>query len=172
MTYEITRTYAHKVHGEIGRAVLAVTDKGKLVLDGQELADASAEYLLTFALQSLQDAYAGSDNLAEAQGAFEAKRDKLLAGTIGVRTGGSGVSERTRIARSIVRAAFKAANAKGTDKRKEFEALSDSEQAETLDRWYTKAEAIFAPAVVEEIDRRKAEAARKAEMAKATPFDI
>lgn len=172
MTYEVKRSFAHRTHGDIGEATLAVTAKGKLVLDGKELPDASAEYLLTFALQSLQDAYAGAADNAECVGAFEAKRDKIIEGTIGVRMGGSGVDEFTRVARMIVRKAFKDNNAAGSDARETFMALDPSDQDAKLDEWFAANEDTFRPVVEAEVASRKAERERRAKLAKATSFNL
>lgn len=85
---QTTRTYAHKTHGKIGQATLSAPD-GKWTLDGKPIPEAGVAHLLNFALQTLQDAYAGSNSLLEAEAAFNKKRDAILNGTIGVRGGGS-----------------------------------------------------------------------------------
>lgn len=99
-----TRGYNHRTFGQIGTTELVI-DNAVWFLDGKELPKVSREYLLNFALQSLQDAYAGSENLTEATAAFEKKRDAILAGTIGVR--GETVNESTHVQRIIVRRVLK-----------------------------------------------------------------
>ncbi len=171
MTYTVNRSYAHKAHGDIG-AVALVVDGDKWSLDGKELPASSVEYLLTFALQSLQDAYAGSATAAEAIGAFEGKRDKLIAGTIGVRTGGGGVDESTLVARMIVRKAFMDNNPAKSAAREGFKALDDAAQNAKLDEWFAANEAAFAPVVADEVAARKAKRERAAGLAKATSFKL
>lgn len=63
---------------------------GDYVVNGQTLPESSVTHLLTFALQTLQDAYAGAKDESEAKGAFDGKLDKLLSGTIGTRGVASG----------------------------------------------------------------------------------
>jgi len=85
----INRSYDHKTHGHIGSVRLSAPAEG-WTLDGKPLPESSVEYLLTFSLQALQDAYAGAKTQGEARGMFAAKRDRLAEGTIGVRSAGAG----------------------------------------------------------------------------------
>lgn len=107
MEYAIKRDFAHKVHGEIGGVRLDASIDS-VAINGTKLPAKSVEYLLNFALQSLQDAYAGAKNEDEAKASFEKKLASLVDGTIGVRTGGGGQSEETRVAISVTRAILKA----------------------------------------------------------------
>lgn len=66
-------------------AVEFVAPDGDYMVNGQTLPESSVTHLLTFALQTLQDAYAGAKDESEAKGAFDGKLDKLLAGSIGTR---------------------------------------------------------------------------------------
>ena len=104
---EYNRTFTHRTYGKVGDVVFAVPN-GKYTLNGTILPDASVAHLMTFALQTLQDAYAGAKSTDEALGAFNGKLDNLLNGTIGTRGTGDGADERTRVARSVVHAAAKA----------------------------------------------------------------
>jgi hypothetical protein len=88
MTTQIERTFSHRTLGHVGQASLTV-DKGKWALDGEPLPEPSVEHLMTFALQSLQDAYAGAASLEEAQAAFAKKRTRLLEGTVGTHSAAS-----------------------------------------------------------------------------------
>jgi len=106
MEYNVKREFAHKTHGQIGQVHLTA-DVTKVTIAGKEIPSKSVEYLLNFALQSLQDAYAGAKNEGEARGMFEKKLAALVEGTIGLRTGTS-VSEETRVAISVTRAILKA----------------------------------------------------------------
>ena len=172
MAYTVDRAFAHKTHGDIGSCKLVVDDNGRWLLDGKELPESSIEYLLTFSLQSLQDAYAGAKDAAEAVGAFEGKRDKLIEGTIGVRSGGGGVPERVAVARSLVKKAFKAADSTTKADIEKFAALSDDEQNAKLDAWYSANAAAFDPAIDEEIERRRNAADAKRKLAKSVSFGM
>ena len=84
---DIERKFEHKDYGEIGAVALTVPTDGWSI-DGQPLSEESVKYLATFALQSLQDAYAGAKDSASAIGAFGKKYDRLVNGEIGTREGG------------------------------------------------------------------------------------
>lgn len=85
---QVKRTYEHKTYGTIGAVDLVAPD-GPYTLNGTELPASSVQHLLTFALQTLQDAYAGAKDQSEATGNFNKKLDKLLSGTIGTRQPGA-----------------------------------------------------------------------------------
>lgn len=174
---EITRSFDHRGSnnrpgfGHIGKVTLVVP-KGKFTLDGHELPESSVAHLMTFALQTLQDAYAGAKSTDEAQGAFNGKYDKLINGTIGTRGGGDGADERTRVARAIVRGAVKAKfGAKSPDWAK-FTGLSDDEQNAKLDAWFSANEATFGPAVDEKMAELAAARVKRGEMAAAVTFEM
>lgn len=108
------RTYVSRKQGHIGRAAMRIMSDGtmELSIDGDEfftLPDSSRDHFLNFAMQSLQDAYAGAESTAAAKAAFTAKVAKLRDGTLGVR--GEGVDEWTIAARNIVRPLVKAKRA-------------------------------------------------------------
>lgn len=84
---EITRKYAHKRFGELATVTLTVPTEG-WILNGVALTERSVQHLANFCLQSLQDAYAASQSEDEALAAFEKKLEKILGGTIGIRTSG------------------------------------------------------------------------------------
>lgn len=84
---EIVRKYAHKTYGDIAALTLVVPAEG-WTLNGEALPEASVKHLATFALQSLQDAYAGSKSADTAKAAFEKKANKIFGGTIGTRATG------------------------------------------------------------------------------------
>jgi hypothetical protein len=129
---DYNRTFTHRTYGKIGDITFTVP-KGRYAINGNDLPESSVAHLMTFALQTLQDAYAGAKNTDEALAAFNGKYDKLLNGTIGTRTSGDGADERTRVARSVVRGVVKAKfGAKSTDWAT-FTGLSDDEQNAKLD---------------------------------------
>lgn len=167
----ITRNYTHRTFGAIGSVEFAYP-KGKFTLNGTELPEASVVHLMTFALQTLQDAYAGAKDQAEAEGAFGTKLDKLLTGTIGTRGGGDGVDERTRVARSVTMAAAKARFGAKSPEWATFTGLSDAEQAEKLDAWFTAFESALSPEVDAEMERRAAKRAAKQGLAGKVEFTL
>lgn len=130
--YNVARDFAHKQHGAIGSVKLSAT-VGSVELDGKALPDRSIEYLLTFALQSLQDAYAGADNAEDAQAKFDKKLESIVQGTIGVRTGGGGLTEMQKVSRAVAREMIRAAYAKAGKAYGDFTSLSTADQNEKLD---------------------------------------
>lgn len=173
MTYQITRKYAHAAHGDLGEVTIAVSDKGKLLLNGKELADKAAEYLLTYAGRTFQDAYAGAKNAQDALAAFEQRFIAVAENTIGTRSGGGGgVDEFTRVARMIVRKAFKDNNGADSEAREKFMALEADEQDAKLDEWFAGNEEAFRPVVEAEVASRKAERERRKALANATSFKL
>lgn len=163
MTYTINRSYTHRTYGAIGEVEL-VAPGGKYVLNGEELPAQSVEHLLTFALQTLQDAYAGADNADEAVGAFNGKLDRLIAGTLGTRSGGGGVDEFTVVMRQVVRGAVKAKLGAKSPEWSDFTGLSDDAQNERLAAIYAKNEKAFKPVIEAKIAERAAERERKASL--------
>lgn len=152
---EITRNYTHRTFGVIGAVTLSAP-KGKYAINGNDLPESSVSHLLHFALQTLQDAYAGAKSTDEALGAFNGKLDKLLNGTIGTRGSGDGADERTRVARSVTMAAAKAKFGAKSPEWATFTGLDDDERNAKLDGWYTANAAAFDPAIDEEMARRAA----------------
>ena len=168
---EYNRSYNHKTFGNIGSVTFTVP-KGKFTLNGNELPDASVAHLMTFALQTLQDAYAGAKSTDEALGAFNGKLDKLLNGTIGTRGSGDGADERTRVARSVVMAAAKVKFGAKSPEWATFTGLGDDERAAKLDAWYNANAKAFDPAIDEELERRRAKAEAKKALGSAVSFEM
>lgn len=151
----IHRAFATRESSTIGAHTIGevrLTGEAKLVLDGKELPATSVEYLLTFALQSLQDAYAGSDNVTAAREAWTAKRDKLYEGTIGTRGPGASVPPELRVARDIMRTIF-AAKA-SADAKAAYKAADAEGRAAILDAAIEKNKAAIDKLVAEEMARR------------------
>lgn len=152
----ILRTFSTRATSEIGEATIGevrLTGEATLSIDGKPLPAKSVEYLLTFALQSLQDAYAGSKTADDAKSAFAAKRDKLLSGEIGTRGPGANVSLEVRIGREIMRELFmsKASDAQ----RKEYKAADTDGRAAILDKLIAKNADRIAKLVADRIKQRK-----------------
>lgn len=102
----VVREYEHRTFGAIGKVELSIVgDEWKL--NGAKLPASSIEHLMTFALQTLQDAYAGAKTRSEAQAALDKKLDKILAGTIGTRAAGDGTSAETALWRKVAKMVLK-----------------------------------------------------------------
>lgn len=151
----VSRTFTHRTFGAIGAVDMEVP-VGTFRINGKELPDSSVTHLMTFALQTLQDAYAGAKSTDEALGAFNGKLDKLLNGTIGTRGSGDGADERTRVARSVTMSAAKAKFGAKSPEWATFTGLDTDAQNAKLDGWYEANAEAFAPAVDEEMARRAA----------------
>lgn len=168
MQYTVERAYSHKKFGAIGKVRLEV-EATSVTLDGTALPPKSVEYLLTFALQSLQDAYAGSETTDEAIADFGKKYEKLIAGEIGTRSGG-GVSDEVRVARRIMRGLFKAKAPKTIWEA--FLALEEAEQTAKIDQLVAKNAAAITPLVKEELERLAKERAQKAKLGNSVTIDL
>lgn len=158
--------------GRIGDCNLQLNVEGPVLLNGQTIPASSVEYLLNFALQSMQDAYAGADSLSAAIGAFEKKRDAIITGTLGARGYGDGVSHFQTIARRIVRGLFKAKYGAKSAEWAEFTALSDAQQNATLDGKYMANEEKLEPVVRAEVARLAEEARAKAAITAGVDVDL
>lgn len=159
MSYEINRAYAHRVYGDIGSVAFSAPG-GDYVLNGNKLPESSVRHLLTFALQTLQDAYAGAKNADEAIGAFDGKLDKIIAGTLGTRSGGSGMSERDKIARQTIRAWFTQEGNEDVSAKNlaDYKAADAAGRDAMLDKIWADNHDVFGGAVDDEIAARKAKA--------------
>lgn len=147
--------------GDVG-SVTFEAPEGDFKLNGKKLPIGSVEYLLNFALQAFQDAYAGATSLDEAKGNFDKKVTAVVEGTLGQRSGG-GVDEFTTVARSIVKGLVKA--------KKGAEAVKSITEDE-LDKLFAKNEEVLRPKVEAEVAARKAERERKAKLAQSIDLEI
>ncbi len=146
------RETANSFGGHVGVVTLAAS-VGEITLDGKALPTSSVEYLLNFALQSLQDAYAGAKTLDEAKASWSKKLEAIIGGTLGQRAS-SGVSVETSIARQIMRKLAKDKIGAKSPAWATFTGLSDDEQDAKLDVMIEKNEAVIAPMVAAEVKRR------------------
>lgn len=165
---QVVREYTHKTHGAIGKIMLE-TDATVIKLNGKPIPLGSMEYLLTFALQAFQDAYAGATSAAEAQSGFDKRFERVMEGKIGVREGG-GVTEEVRIARRVMRLVYKTKLDK--DAWQVFADLPEAEQNVKLDDLLVKNEAKMKPLVQEALDEARKERERKAKLGKGFDLDI
>lgn len=167
MTLVIERSFVKRNEGTISNVRLEA-QVSKMTLDGKELPDSSVEYLLNFALQSLQDAYAGGKTLDECKALFAKKYDRLLAGQIGVRESGESIDDETRIGRKIVRAQIR----QNADAWKKFAQLSEDEQLAALDKNLAKNAEKLAPVIAAEMKRLADEKKAKALLGKELSFEL
>lgn len=125
-----SRSYAHKTFGQIG-AVTVTSPDGDWTINGTVVPERTVDHLLTFALQTLQDAYAGAAGAADAKEKFEGKLAKLIAGTLGVRSASGAVDEETRHMRIIMRSLVAANFGKLA-----WKAMEEEEKLEYIDAAY------------------------------------
>lgn len=171
MEYKINREFNHKTYGAIGKVEL-VADVKTLTVDGEALPGDSVEYLLRFALQSLQDAYAGAKTEAEAKEFFGKKLKNLLAGEIGSRGPGNAVSEETRVGRVVMRELY-LAKIKGDDvARKAWKEMDEPAKIARLDAMIAKNAEAITPLVTKRMKEMAAEKARIAAMSGSIAFEL
>lgn len=125
-----SRSYAHKIFGQIG-AVTMTSPAGDWTINGTVVPERTVDHLLTFALQTLQDAYAGAAGATDAKEKYEGKLAKLIAGTLGVRSAGGAVDEETRHMRMIMRSLVAANFGKLA-----WKAMEEEEKVEYIDAAY------------------------------------
>lgn len=180
MEYLVNRVFSKREteksnwSGRIGSVEMSAGITG-ISINGKELPEASINYLLNFSLQSLQDAYAGAEDLTEATANWEKKLAALLDGTIGVRSGGGGMSDEERAELYV---AEQATRAKLTAD--EWKALSDEAKVARVEANVAKLKEHraewFAEKVAERVahivEQRKRRAAEKAEMAALGDVDL
>lgn len=164
---EYARSFDHRggktsvAFGHIGAVTFTVPD-GEYRLNGAVLPESSVRHLLeTYALQSLQDAYAGAKSTDEALGSFNKRLDALLNGTMGVRGSGDGADYRTIVMRSVVGVTASAKFGPKSPEWLAFLELEDDERNAKLAAWYEANKETFDPAIDEEIERRAAKKAAK-----------
>ena len=158
----IKRTFARRADDE---PIGTVTLKGEasLSINDKPLPGKSIEYLANFALQSLQDAYAGAGSYDEACTAWKSKLDKLVAGTIGMKTGG--IDPWLAEARKVFRPVWLAAlEVKDSDKAKLYKSKDTS--AEDRNAMLDEAIDKNREAVEQMVEAERAERAKRAEAAK------
>lgn len=164
----VTREYNHKDFKRIG-GVRLEADIKSVTLDGKVLSDDSVEYLLNFALQSLQDAYAGAKTVDEARAGWEKKYNKLVDGTIGVRGGGEVVDDVTKVARSIMRDLVRK---KDKELWKRIVGMEKAEQDAKIDELCQKNADVIKDDVATEVARLRKERAKRAALADAVSFEL
>lgn len=170
--HEISRGFTHRTFGDIGQVVMS-GEAANFAINGKTLPETSVEYLLNFALQSLQDSYAGAKTAIEAAANFDKKLNALIEGTIGVRTGGNaGVTEEVAVQRSITRTMAKTKMGAKSEAWAKFTGFTDAEQGEKLDAWYEANKAALEPAVKEELARREKARKAKAALGNAVSFEL
>lgn len=164
--FNINRPFDHKTYGRIGIVEMEAEVKG-LTINGQPVPATSVEYLLNFALQNLQDAYASSKSEAEAKAAWEKKLDRLIEGTIGVRMGGSGVNAEVKTRRAILGEYIRK-----TEAGKAAWKAHEDDRDEWLDAIFDKQAEDKQAAIMAEVAKRMAEAEARAKQAAALANSI
>jgi len=160
MLYTVKREFKRRDDNEAVGNVTFQVDVSQCAINGSELPGVSIEHLLTFALQSLQDAYAGASDYESAKAAFDSKLDKIVNGTIGTRTS---APIDVIVARDILEAKAKANPAKPLGVG--YAACKTAkEKREFLDAVYEKNMEALSKDVQSEIKRRKAAAALDIEL--------
>lgn len=162
-------TVAPDVTLKIDDHVWSIEHAGK----AYELDKGTREGLMDFALQCLQDSYAGAEDLADAQKRFNSKLENIVDGSWGSDTRGSGVNQWLYEARNVVRGIYQADDEKAY---KKFNKLDTKEQNKALDIDVVKYadafgkdefEALVAERIKNADERRAKEVAFKAKLAAA-----
>lgn len=166
--FTIKRDFAHKELGAIG-AITLIADVASVKLNDKVLPEGAIEYLLTFALQTFQDAYAGAKTKEDATAAFDKKIKRVVEDKIGMREGG-GINEEQRVGRIIVRELINAGKAKIT--KEAFKALSDDEKVKTLDNVLAKNLAKLSPKIANRINQMRREREERKAGIKEIELDI
>lgn len=169
-TFEKRETAKNAWNGRIGHAELVMSAKGgelNVTLNGKTLPQSMIDYLMTYSLQSLQDSYAGAENLTEATASFEKRLDAIQSGTIGVRTG-AGASEETIVQRMVAKAAYFASAKVSDADREAFNKLDDDKQNAKLDEIFAKNSEKLSAAVEKKLAERQAAREKRAEEKRAT----
>ena len=143
---KVTREFTHRTFGALGAVTLEI-DGDRWTLNGKTLPASSVEHLATFALQTLQDAYAGAKDAGEARALWAKKRYKLIAGGIGVRTAGASVGEETKLWRVV---AGRVLRQKAPERWKEMK-----EDVDAIDAFVEKNRAKLQPFFDAEVEARK-----------------
>ena len=165
----VTRAFAKRNENTFANVTFSIDGATKFLIDGKELPDSSVEYLMKFALQSLQDAYAGAKTNEEAREMFNKKYEKLIEGKIGARESGESVSEEVRIGRKLMRQLLKQQNAAGYKKLLELE---ESEQLAKIDALLEKNAEKMSKMIADEMKRLEAERKAKALLGKELSFEL
>jgi len=124
-----------------------------IMIEDRELPADSIEYLLNFAFQCLQDAYAGAKTRAECHKLYSKKLTKLLDGTIAERE----VDPVVRVGRAILTESLKKNH---PAKWKELAALDAKERNTLLDQVLSENAEKLQDAIAERIAAEKAAKAR------------
>lgn len=164
-TLAIARSFDHKAFGRVG-IVEMTAEVGEVKIGDKTLPQTSIEYLLTFALQNLQDAYAGADSAEDASARFDKKLTRLIEGTIGVRQG-DGATAEVKTRRTVLAELLRKSEA-GKAKLKENEEKRD----EFLDTVFAKQSEAKQAEILAEVAKRIAEAQAKAKQAAALADSI
>ena len=163
--FEVTRDFTSKAYGKIGQSGWRVTKTGaaEMLRAGNWVLvpDATRDALAMFALQTLQDAYAGAKTASEAVGSFDKKLDAYIDGTVGTRA-----TSWESVAREIITLAL-------VKRDPEFKKLEAATRSARVSAAMAKnmENVKFLAMVNEEIAKRAEEAAKLKAMADSVSFD-
>jgi hypothetical protein len=161
--HAVSRTFSKRdeddIIGSVAWRIMPDASHEFAVDDGAfaPLPAASIQHLMFFALQTLQDSYAGKAG-EDAIAAWKLKAQKIVDGSIGTRGQSSGVSLWQSIARSLVRDVVK------TSKAAEYKAADTDGRNAMLDEVIAKNKDKLEPAIAKEIARRNAASADAASL--------
>jgi hypothetical protein len=106
MALTIERKFGHKTYGPIGDIVLTIPNTEGWTItteDGEyTLGITAVTHLANFALQTLQDSYAGARSIDKAKAAFDKKLGRVIEGAIGIRATGPRDPVRSRALRNAM----------------------------------------------------------------------
>lgn len=162
---------------------ITITSRGvSVTVDTSKLSAEIKDRLFVHGLiQKVSDAASGAKGLAAETGAsvgditltmMQKAADSLLAGEWAMRTAGEGVSEETKVQRSIMRTKVKAKYGAKSPEWAKFTGLTDAEQNAELDRWFAKNAAKLEDEVKAELKRREEARKAKAKLAASTDIDL
>lgn len=152
-----------------------------VVIESAKLEAVAVELFLYGIGQKVRDAASGAAKVADetkeelskvAQGMMESAVAALVAGEWSHRGEGTGASQETLVARSIVRRAIKEKLGSKSPEWAKFTGLSDKGQLTKLDETYEANKPMFEPLVTAEIKRRADANKAKSNAAKALSFEL
>lgn len=160
---------------------VAMRNGASVEIETKAIATLGAELFLYGVGQKVRDAASAASTVAKetngdvqviAQGMMDTAVAALVAGTWSHRGDGTGVDERTRVARSVVRSAIKAKVGSKSEAWAKFTGLSDADQLAKLDETYAAQPDVFDEAIEAEMAERARKAKAKAKLGKALEINL
>lgn len=160
---------------------VAMRNGASVTINAADMAGLGAELFVYGVGQKVRDSASAASTQAKetneevqsiAQAMMDAAVASLVAGEWSHRGDGAGTDPRVLIARSIVRRAIKEKFGSKSPDWAKFTGLSDADQLAKLDETFTNNEAMFAPLVDAEVQRRADANKAKAKAAKALTINL